>query len=238
MTFRSIYFDCDSTLSAIEGIDELGRFASEDVQKELVKLTKLAMDGKLPLEEAYPKRLELLQPSEAQVGSLSESYIGALVPEVSEVIVALTHLGKQIGIVSAGVMQGVLPLARHLGIPEENVHAVTLQFDADGKYQDFDRSCPLWKNGGKRNLLAAIPEQHKPACLVGDGVTDLEAAEVVDLFVGFGGVERREAVEAASEQYLTGPGLGPLLELVLDEDEKAQLRELPPFAPLLSPAND
>ena len=96
MTFRSIYFDCDSTLSAIEGIDELGRFASEDVQKELVMLTKLAMDGKLPLEEAYPKRLELLQPSEAQVGSLSESYIGALVPEVSEVIVALTHLGKDL----------------------------------------------------------------------------------------------------------------------------------------------
>ncbi len=238
MTFRSIYFDCDSTLSAIEGIDELGRFADPAVRKELIQLTKQAMDGKIPLEDAYPQRLDLLRPTEAQVNSLGETYVATLVPQVTEVIIALTHLGKKVGIVSAGVMQGVLPLARHLGIHEQNVHAVALEFDAAGQYAGFDRGCSLWRNGGKRSLLAGLPNADKPICMVGDGVTDLEAADVVDLFVGFGGVERREAVEAAAEHFLPGPGLGPLLDLVLDEDEKASLREIPAFAPLLSTTND
>ena len=45
--FRTVIFDCDSTLSAIEGIDELAVDCREDVER----LTDAAMRGRIPLEE-------------------------------------------------------------------------------------------------------------------------------------------------------------------------------------------
>ena len=233
MTIRTVYFDCDSTLSAIEGIDELGRFGGDKLCKKLTKLTEKAMQGDLPLAEVYPQRLALLAPTAMQVASLGESYIAKLVPQAVEVIIALGHLGKQVGIISAGIKQAILPLARHLGIPAERVHAVELSFGEDGSYADFDHDSPLWKNGGKKTLLEGLPAKQKPICLVGDGITDLEASESIELFVGFGGVVRRKAVESAAEHYLPGPGLGGLLEIALDEKELAKLRDQPVFASLL-----
>ncbi len=233
MKIRTVYFDCDSTLSAIEGIDELGRFSDKKLATKLAKLTTKAMQGDLPLAEVYPQRLELLAPTAMQVGSLGESYIASLVPEATEVIIALGHLGKQVGIISGAIKQAVLPLAQHLGIPAERVHAVELSFGEDGSYEGFDRDSPLWQNGGKKTLLEGLPSKQKPICLVGDGITDLEAAEAVELFVGFGGVVRRKEVVSAAKHFLPGPGLGRLLEIILDEQELACLREQPVFAALL-----
>ncbi len=45
-----ILFDCDSTLSTIEGIDVLAERAG--VVDQVVPLTNAAMDGRLRLEEA------------------------------------------------------------------------------------------------------------------------------------------------------------------------------------------
>ena len=44
-----IFFDCDSTLSSIEGIDELARLRG--VEERIVTLTNAAMDGKNSDEE-------------------------------------------------------------------------------------------------------------------------------------------------------------------------------------------
>ena len=52
---RAILFDCDSTLSTIEGIDVLAEQAG--VVDQVVPLTTAAMDGRLKLEDAYAARL-------------------------------------------------------------------------------------------------------------------------------------------------------------------------------------
>jgi len=61
--FRTVLFDCDSTLSAIEGIDELAVHCRDDVEQ----LTDAAMRGRIPLEEVYGRRLRLVQPTRAAV---------------------------------------------------------------------------------------------------------------------------------------------------------------------------
>ena len=43
---KIIAFDCDSTLSSIEGVDELARIAGDQIFQEVENLTNLAMDGK------------------------------------------------------------------------------------------------------------------------------------------------------------------------------------------------
>ena len=57
--FRTVLFDCDSTLSTIEGIEELAAAN----RPEIVALTEAAMRGEVPLETVYAKRLELVQPT-------------------------------------------------------------------------------------------------------------------------------------------------------------------------------
>ena len=47
MSFDLIFFDCDSTLSAIEGVDELARLKGKEWRVSL--LTQKAMDGDLDL---------------------------------------------------------------------------------------------------------------------------------------------------------------------------------------------
>lgn len=227
--FRAFYFDCDSTLSSIEGVDELARWIPDDLRHEIFELTRRAMDGDLPLSEVYEKRLHQLAPSQELCGELGKLYIEHLVPQAAEVVAALLFLGKQVGVISGGLEPPVRILTRHLGIPDGNVHAVPILFDADGGYRDFDRNSPLWRNGGKVEVLGALPGEQRPVLYVGDGATDLEALGTADLFVGFGGVAVRDSVRRAAEAWVEGPGLGGVLAIGLTSEEKEQLRQSPTY---------
>jgi len=231
--FAGFYFDCDSTLSAIEGVDELTRKLSEDERAELRALTNQAMEGELPLARVYEERLDVVAPSAEELAAVGRFYIENLVPDTVATVRALQFLGKQVGIVSGGLLQPVRVLAAHLGIPETNVHAVAVVFDSDGRYAGFDRTSPLWRNHGKIRVLEALPPDHRPVLFTGDGVTDLEAKDVVDLFVGFGGVERRSRVEAEADVFLTTNSLAAVLGPGLTEAERETLRSQPEFADLI-----
>lgn len=56
-SFDLIFFDCDSTLSTIEGIDELAKLKGKEGRVSI--LTDKAMNGDLDLSEVYGKRLKL-----------------------------------------------------------------------------------------------------------------------------------------------------------------------------------
>ncbi len=234
--FAAVYFDCDSTLSAIEGIDELLQWAPATLRRDIADLTRKAMDGRLPLAEVYETRLRLLAPRREQLEAVGRLYVARLVPHARDVVQALQYLGKHVGICSGGLLAPVQHVARHLGIPPANVHAVPLHFDAGGAYVDFDRSSPLWRNGGKLEVMQQLPAAHRPVAFVGDGITDLETQGHVDLFVGFGGVVARPAVQAKAQVFLMGPSLAAVLPHVLTPDECARLAQHASFAPLLSAA--
>jgi phosphoserine phosphatase len=134
---RAILFDCDSTLSTIEGIDVLAEQAG--VVDQVVPLTNAAMDGRLKLEDAYAARLDLIRPDAAAIEALGQRYIDTRVNGACKAVAALRALGWQVHVVSGGIRQAVLALARHLGVPDERVHAVDLLFDANGAYAGFDR---------------------------------------------------------------------------------------------------
>ena len=54
--------------------------------------------------------------------------------------------------------------------------------------------------------------------MFGDGITDLEARFLVDLFVGFGGIAKRPVVEETSEIYIYSKSLTPALVLAAGSD--------------------
>lgn len=234
--FAAVYFDCDSTLSAIEGVDELLAFAPASLRADVAALTKQAMDGTRPLAEVYETRLQLLAPRREQLDHVGELYTARLVPDAQALVQALQWLGKQVGIVSGGLLVPVQHVAQHLGIPLANVHAVPLQFDDRGHYVDFDHSSPLWQNGGKIEVLRRLPAQQRPVAFVGDGITDLETQGTADLFIGFGGVVARPAVRAGAQVFVAAPSLAPVLQHVTSPAERERLAREARFVPLLSAA--
>ena len=199
MTYRFAFFDVDSTLVTIEGIDVL---AGGD--PEIARLTGAAMNGEIPLDQVYATRLERIRPGREQVAQLASIYVHSLVDGAKETIVALQNGGVVVHLVTAGIQQAVLPLAEELKIPRRNVHAVALTFDEIGGYEDFDRRSFLTRPGGKELVVRDIrARSHGKAAFVGDGASDLEARPAVDLFIGFGGVVVRPRVKENADVYIT-----------------------------------
>jgi len=203
--FRFVFFDVDSTLVTIEGIDVLA-----GGNPEIARLTDAAMNGEIPLDQVYARRLELIRPTRAQVDALAQQYVSSLTTGARETIETLRASGVTVHLVTAGIAQAIAPLAQSLGV--RNVHAVSLMFDDDGNYKDFDRRSFLTRPGGKELVVRDVLARSKGrAAFVGDGVSDLEAKPAVDLFVGFGGVAVREKVKENAEVFVEEPDLRAVL---------------------------
>ena len=212
-SFDLVCFDCDSTLSRVEGIDALARRAG--VEQEVAPLTAAAMAGELALDAVYRKRLDLVRPDRAAVDWLAELYVEQVVPGAVETVAALHGAGKDVHIVSGGLRQAILPLAARLGIRFENIHAVDVVFGDEDSYADFDRASPLARPGGKAEICRVLGSAGKSVALVGDGATDIEAREAGAYIVGFGGVVVRDTVKSGADIFFSGPSLTVVLEALL-----------------------
>ncbi|HEV7766981.1 MAG TPA: HAD-IB family phosphatase [Thermoanaerobaculia bacterium] len=210
--YRFIFFDVDSTLVTIEGIDVLA-----NGNPEIVALTDAAMNGEVPLDEVYARRLEIIRPTRADVDALGRRYLDSLVPGAAETIATLQAAGADVHLVTAGIAQAIAPLAEKLNIAARAVHSVALQFDDDGNYHDFDRRSLLTRNGGKELVVHAVLARAKGrSAFIGDGVSDLETKPVVSLFVGFGGVHSRPRVMENAEVYVSEPALTAVLPYLIE----------------------
>lgn len=199
---KLLFIDCDSTLSAIEGVDELARLRGAGCFAEIEVMTHAAMDGRVPINEVFGRRLEVIRPSQAEVEAVGRMYIEQVEPDAKAVLEQARHLGWTPIILSAGYTQVIEPLAAYLGIAR--IEAVALKFDAAGNYAGFDEDYPTTRNGGKPARILQLKEELKPArtIMVGDGISDLETAGTVDLFVGFGRYVQRDKVRAAAPVFI------------------------------------
>ena len=199
--FDAVIFDCDGTLSRIEGIDELAELNS--VGEEVKALTHSAMAETGLTPELYKKRLELCQPKLGQIYDIGHRYIDHKTAGLDPLLATLRKSGIHIYVISAGILHAVQILTDHLRIAREHVFAVDVFFDHHGEYQGFSERSPLTHNEGKRTIVQEIKKHHKRIALIGDGKNDLACQDLVDRFIGFGGNYRHAAVENAAELYVS-----------------------------------
>lgn len=199
---RLICFDCDSTLSAIEGIDELARVRGPECFAAVEAMTREAMEGRIPLDEVFGRRLDLIRPTRAEAAAVGRLYIERIEPTARDTVLALKIAGWTPVIISGGYTQAIEPLALHLGIAR--IEAVGLKFNRMGGYLGFDEGHPAARRGGKPGIIRRLRAELQPRriVMVGDGVSDLETAEVVDLFVGFGRYAERAAVKTGAHAFI------------------------------------
>jgi phosphoserine phosphatase len=217
----AIIFDCDGTLSHIEGIDELA--IAKNVSTEVKALTAVAMGSTGINPEIYEKRLNLVLPTHKQIQDLGQKYYEHKAPDLERVLSTFLRLNKQIYIVSAGLYPAIADFATLLKINHANIFAVPIFFDESGNYQNFDLGSPLVREMGKRTIVEQIKQKHQNIVYVGDGLNDLETYDLVTRFVGYGGAFYRKNIAERCEFYISVPSMAPLLSLCLTDDEVSKL---------------
>ncbi len=216
-SYDLILFDCDSTLTIIEGIDELAK--KMGLAKKITELTNAAMNGDLPLHEVYSKRLNLIKPDRFSIKWLGQHYIDNIIEDAASVISILQAHGKEIHIVSGGILQAIQQLGESLKIPQKNIHAIDVYFDNFGNYDGFDEASPLCQQNGKALICQKLMSVKGSAIMIGDGATDLEVSKVGATVIGFGGIIHRTLVEQNADYYIKENKLTPVLDLCLANDK-------------------
>ncbi|MEM7346813.1 MAG: HAD-IB family phosphatase [Chloroflexota bacterium] len=233
--FDFIFFDCDSTLSTVEGIDELAR--QKGKFEAIKRLTDAAMEGEIHLESVYDRRLDLLRPTRSEIQAIAQTYQQTLVPDALPVIQALQAADKEIFIVSGGLLSAVRAFGEWLGIHHQNIRAVDVVYnELSGQWWDYEQDrwgqrpdveymdpeeTPLIESLGKADVVQELlGDRVGRTVLIGDGMSDLAARPVVDLVIGFGGVVTRPRVAAETELFIKSASLAPVLPLVLSTQEQ------------------
>lgn len=212
MKEKIVFFDLDSTLVKIEGLD----FLAEKKGIDLSEVTRRAMDGQMDFGESMKLKMGLIKPSRDDMDFLAEKYKESLVDDAQAVVARLRKSKIQVGIMTGNFVEAAYPVADMLGIDRKNVHANSIRFDENGGYLGYDESNPLIQSSdGKLEVMRRIRPNYRRMVMVGDGSSDMRTKSVVDKFIGFGGVEERSSVRDGSAVYIQSPSLAPVLYEVL-----------------------
>jgi phosphoserine phosphatase len=210
--FASVVLDVDSTLCGLEGIDWLAARRGPEAGARIAELTDRAMRGEIPLGAVYGERLAMVQPSTGDLAALAEEYERTLAPGASAAVARMSAAGRRIVLVSGGIREAILPVARRLGIADSDVHAVSVAVGTDGRFASYDESSPMTTSDGKRGVVESLGLPRRLVA-VGDGATDLAIRPVADAFAAFTGFVRRDAVVAGADTVIDT--FDQLAELVL-----------------------
>lgn len=220
----AVCFDVDSTVTPIEGIDELAAF--NGVGQQVAEYTKKAMSGKdatMTFRKALRQRLNIIRPSRQVLEAFIAKHPPVLTPGIAELISDLQKRDVDVYLVTGGFRPLVLPLADLLGIPHENVFANRLKFYYDGEYAGFDEEELTSDSGGKGQVCSLLKKRngYESLVMIGDGATDLEACPPADAFIGFGGNAVREKVKNESKWFVNSfyELIEELPRLSIEEDE-------------------
>ncbi len=232
--YDHIFFDCDSTLTTIEGIDVLAELTGKRWRVEV--LTQAAMDGDLDLSDVYERRLKAVRPTKSQIRDIRRAYKRNLVEDAENVIAALQELGRKVYIVSGGLLEPVREFGLSLGVPREHIRAVGVTYnelagqwwvDNNQQYLAHEDGALTVSDGKAHIVRELLAGKSGRSLLIGDGISDLLAGYSVDLFVGFGGVVDRPRVREGAPIFIRSKSLAPLLAIAAGPVAVRQLGNTP-----------
>ena len=197
--------DFDSTITKVEGLDQLAAIAlahSSDgtkVVQQIKELTDAGMNGELSLSESLSKRMSLLNANKKHVDALVEFLLENISESFERNKKFLQEYADQILVVSSGFKDFIIPVVSYLGLKAENVYANTFIYDDHGDIIGVDNSNVLSQTGGKIELVKSLNlDAH--VSVIGDGFTDYEIKQhgLADRFYAFvENVERQKVVDVA-----------------------------------------
>jgi len=198
--------DMDSTMIAVECIDELADFAG--VKAEVAAVTARAMNGELDFEAALDARVALLAGlDEAMLDRCREERV-RLNPGARTLVATMRAHGAYTLLVSGGFTRFAEPIAAAIGFDESASNELIL---ADSRLTGTVAK-PIVDADGKRQAMARVAARRgidlADALAVGDGANDIPMIEAAGLGVAF---HARPAVAARSDARIDANDLTALL---------------------------
>jgi phosphoserine phosphatase len=218
--YEHIFFDCDSTLTTIEGIDVLAESVGKGWRVEV--LTQAAMDGDIELEDVYAKRLRAVKPTQKQILYIRRAYKRNTVEDAKELIEVLQKLNHKVYIISGGLLEAVREFGVYLGVPKENIRAVGINYNqlsgqwwvsGNEQYMTFEEGALTISDGKAEIVKTLLAGQRGRSLLIGDGRSDWLASRAVTLFVGYGGVKVRQEIKQQAPIFVQSLSLAPILAI-------------------------
>lgn len=202
---KYLILDFDSTISKMEGLDELAKKAlKDDPQREekvekILEITNLGMEGKISFSDSLKRRVCLISVQKDIVQETAREISEHISDSVIKNIDFFRENSQNIYIISGGFVDLIFPTAKKLGIPKENILANDFIFDENGCVCGVDQSNLMSQEGGKVKQINKL-NLSKGAVMVGDGWTDCQTkeCECVEKFIAFTeNVQRQKIVDHA-----------------------------------------
>lgn len=201
-----LIFDFDSTITALEGLDELARIALTDdpnrtqIVEDIEAITRDGMNGVIGIDESLQRRLEMLTIDRKHVAAVVKLLKRKVSPSFRKHVSALRKNADRIHVVSSGFREYVEPVCVELGILPANIHCNALRWKGT-RAQGVESGNPLAQPGGKAKVVRALKLPGKVVA-IGDGITDAEIrdAGAAHEFVAYCENIEREAVVAKADR--------------------------------------
>jgi len=202
-TANAVCFAVDYTVSQDENIYQLAKESGTDVEVE--ELTMEINKGEVDFRQALISILNVMKPTRGHVQSLVDKKQQRLTPYAKELVSELHRRNKDVYLISGGFRSVIEPIANDLNISMSNVFSNRLKFYFDGEYAGFDDTQFTSRSHGKAAVIKELKDKHgyKTVVMVGDGITDSDAAPFADLFIGFGGSSKLPEVKDRAKWFVT-----------------------------------
>lgn len=196
-------FDFDSTLVETESLNDILNISLNndfEKKKEIEKITKLAMEGKITFKESLETRLKLASIHKDTIDEVIGNIISNITENMESVISNIQkYENTNIYIVSGGFTEIIKPVADILNIQSDNIFANKFIFDKQNNVEGVEDSL-LLQEAGKAKTIEYCKKMKiisGKSMMIGDGYTDLETylTNAVDDFVCFCGIVSRGNVE-------------------------------------------
>ncbi len=201
-----LIFDFDSTIVALEGLDELARIAlAQDPKRDHViaqieAITRDGMSGAIGIDESLRRRMAMLTITRDHVDRVVRLLKQRLSASFKRHKAAVRANADRIHVVSSGFREYVEPVCAELGIGPERVHANAFRWSGK-QVSGIDPRSPLARPGGKAAVVRGLKLAGRIVA-VGDGITDCEIrdAGAAHEFVAYCENIERDAVIARADR--------------------------------------
>ena len=204
-TKKNFVFDFDSTLTRVEALDVLAEITlvnnpkKEAIINEIIEITNLGIDGKIPFTASLEKRIQLLNAKKSDLAILIQQLKEKVSPSIERNKEFFEKFSENIYVISCGFKEFIDDIVKDYNIPSERVYANTFVFDENDIIVGFDNANVLSTHHGKIQCLKEL-NLNGEVQVIGDGYSDYVTKEagVADKFFAYTeNIEREKTIENA-----------------------------------------
>ncbi|MFO7807026.1 MAG: HAD-IB family phosphatase [Candidatus Moraniibacteriota bacterium] len=197
----SLVIDFDSTIIKEETLEMIAEEALEahpygnKIRHKIEEITDMGMRGFISFSDSLESRVKLFTANKNSINKIKTKIDKKISDSFLKNQSFFKENGEKIFIVSGGFKDCVVPVAKELSIPEENIFANDFVFNSAEEIISIDKEKFLAQDRGKVKQVEALNILGH-CCVIGDGYTDYQIKEdgMANYFIAYTEHKKRPEV--------------------------------------------